>query len=55
MKYLQILFGWVLMVSLSRSDQSTAPFYTRIGVTAGSAKVDSELMIKGWASAQLFF
>lgn len=45
MKYLHIFLGLVLIVSLGKSEQPTAPFYTRIGVTEGNAKVGSEFTL----------
>ncbi len=45
MKYLHILLCLMLMAALSNSDQPPAPFYTRIGVTEGNAKVNSEFTL----------
>ncbi|MEO0136175.1 MAG: hypothetical protein ABIL40_08775 [candidate division WOR-3 bacterium] len=45
MKSIIIFSGLVLIVSLGKSEQPTAPFYTRIGVTEGNVKVNSEFTI----------
>ncbi len=45
MKYLHIFLGLVLILSLGSSEQPTAPFYTRIGLTEGNAKVNSEFTL----------
>ena len=45
MKYFSILLGLVLIVSLGKGQQLSAPFYTRIALTEGNAKVGSEFTL----------
>lgn len=45
MRSISILLGLVVILSLGKSEAPTAPFYTRIEVTEGNAKVNEEFTL----------